>query len=71
MLLNPTSIRARRCVNCFRHNFVVQSEYFKKIDKFNIIYNNFYNELLLQNKSLNRTQSYSLQCYLCHVEMLE
>ena len=45
--------------------------YFKKIDKFDIIYNNFYNELLPQNKSLNRTQSYSLQCYLCHVEMLE
>ena len=43
----------------------------KRIDKFDIIYNNFYNELLPQNKSLNRTQSYSLQCYLCHVEMLE
>ena len=24
MLLNLTNIRARRCVNCFQHDFVVQ-----------------------------------------------
>lgn len=49
---------------------VLVSEYFKKIDTFDIIYNNFYNGLLSEDQILNRTESYSLQCYPCPVEML-